>query len=150
MHLKLDIVLYCKPELKYKNQEMQGRINTLSLLPSPLSRWVKNLPAVQETQEMWVQSLGQEHPLKKEMGTHSTIHAWKISWTEEPGGLQSMGLQRVGHNWVTDTFTTTLITFSVILNSYFPNFTHLWFRGIFFSPRYCFCVSTMENSNSST
>ena len=81
MHLRLAIVLYCKPELKYKNQEMQGRINTLSRLPSPVAQWVKKLPTMQETQEMWVQPLGQEHPLKKEMETHSTIYAWKISWT---------------------------------------------------------------------
>ena len=56
---------------------------------------VKNLPAVQETR---VQSLGWEDPLEKEMATHSSILAWKISWTEEPGGRQSIGSQRVGHN----------------------------------------------------
>ena len=56
---------------------------------------VKHLPAVQEAQ---VQSLGWEDPLEKEMATHSSILAWKISWTEEPGGLQSMGSQRVGHD----------------------------------------------------
>ena len=56
---------------------------------------VKNLPAVQETQ---VQSLGWEDPQEKEMATHSSIPAWKIPWTEEPGGLQFMGLQRVGHD----------------------------------------------------
>ena len=56
-----------------------------------MAQWVKNLPAVQET---WVQSLGWEDPLEKEMETHSIILAWKISWTEEPGGLQSMGSQR--------------------------------------------------------
>ena len=56
---------------------------------------VKNLPAVQETR---VQSLGWEDPLEKEMATHSSILAWKVSWTEEPGGLQSVGLQRVRHN----------------------------------------------------
>ena len=58
----------------------------------------KNLPAMQETQETWVRSLGQEDPLEKEMATHSSILAWKILWTEEPGGLQSMGLQRVECN----------------------------------------------------
>ena len=57
---------------------------------------VKNLPAVQETPQMQVQSLGWEDPLEKEMATHSSILAWNIPWTEEPGGLQSMGLQRVG------------------------------------------------------
>ena len=55
---------------------------------------VKNLPAMQETQ---VQSLGQEDPLEKEMVTHSSILAWSIPRTEEPGGLQSMGSQRVRH-----------------------------------------------------
>ena len=53
---------------------------------------VKNLPAVQET---WVRSLGWEDPLEKEMANHSSIVAWKISWTEEPGELQSMGSQRL-------------------------------------------------------
>ena len=57
---------------------------------------VKNLPAVQETPQMQVQSLGWEDPLEKEVATHSSILAWNIPWTEEPGGLQSMGLQRVG------------------------------------------------------
>ena len=53
---------------------------------------VKNLPAMQETQETWVRSLGQEDPLEEGMATHSHILAWRIPWTEEPGGLQSMGL----------------------------------------------------------
>ena len=56
---------------------------------------VKNLRAMQET---WVSSRGQENPLEKEMTTHSGVLTWRISWTEEPGGLQSMGLQRVGHD----------------------------------------------------
>jgi len=56
---------------------------------------VKNLPAVWET---WVQSLGLEEPLEEGMATHSSILAWRIPWTEEPGGLQSIGLQRVGYN----------------------------------------------------
>ena len=59
---------------------------------------LKNPSAKQET---WVQSLGQEEPVKKEMATHSSIPAWEISWTEEPDKLQSMVLQRVGHNLVT-------------------------------------------------
>ena len=56
---------------------------------------VKKLPAMQETQ---IQSLGQEDPLEKGMATHSSIPAWKIPWTEEPGGLQSMGSQRVRYD----------------------------------------------------
>ena len=62
---------------------------------SLVAQLVKNLPAVQET---WVPSLGWEDPLEKEMATHSSILAWKISWTQEPDGLQSMGSQRVGHD----------------------------------------------------
>ena len=53
---------------------------------------------MQEMQEIWVQSLGWEDPLEKEMATHSSILAWEIPWTEETGGLQSMGWQRVGHD----------------------------------------------------
>ena len=49
-------------------------------------------------QESWVQSLGQEDPLEKEMATHSSILTWRIQWTEEPGGLRSMGSRRVGHD----------------------------------------------------
>ena len=57
-----------------------------------MAQTVKNLPAMQETHETWVQSLGREDPLEKEMATHSSILAWEIQRTEEPGGLQSMGL----------------------------------------------------------
>ena len=59
---------------------------------------VKNLLAMEETQETRVQSLGQEDPLEEEMATHSSSLAWKIPWTEEPGGLQSMGSQRATHS----------------------------------------------------
>ena len=62
---------------------------------SLVAQMVKRLSAVQETQ---VRSLGWEDPLEKEMATHSSIFAWKFSWTEEPGGLQSMGSHRVGHD----------------------------------------------------
>ena len=57
---------------------------------------------MQETQEMWVWSLGQDHHMEKEMATYSSILAWKIPWAEEPDGLQSLGLQRVRHDWQTD------------------------------------------------
>ena len=68
---------------------------------------VKNLSA------MW-ESLGREDPLKKGMATHSRILAWRIPWTEEPGGLQSMGSQRVEHSWVTNAST---FTFSPVKNT---------------------------------
>ena len=60
-----------------------------------MAQTVNPLPTMQETQ---VRSLGQEDPLEKEMAAHSSTLAWKIPWMEEPGGLQSMGSQRVGHN----------------------------------------------------
>ena len=60
-----------------------------------MAQMVKNLLAMQET---WVRSLGQEDPLEKRMVTHCSILAWRIPWTEEPGGLQSTGLQRVRHD----------------------------------------------------
>ena len=69
----------------------------------PGSSVVKNLPAVQET---WVQSLGWEDPLEKEMATHSSILAWEIPWTEEPGGLQSTGSQKVRHDLQLSTHTS--------------------------------------------
>ena len=56
---------------------------------------LKRLPAMWET---WVRTLGREDSLEKEMATHSSILAWRIPWTEEPGGLQTMGSQRVGHD----------------------------------------------------
>ena len=59
-----------------------------------MAQTVKNLPAVQET---WVRFLGREDPLEKAVATHSSILAWRIPWTEEPDGLQSMGSQRGGH-----------------------------------------------------
>ena len=60
-----------------------------------MAQMVKNPPAMLE---IWVQSLDQEDPLEKDMATYPSILAWRIPWTEEPGGLQSTGAQRVGHN----------------------------------------------------
>ena len=65
-----------------------------------MAQRVKNLPAVRET---WVRSLGGEDPLEKEIATYPSILAWEIPWTEEPGGLQFMQSQRVGHDWGTNT-----------------------------------------------
>ena len=69
-----------------------------------MAQTVKHLPTMRET---WVQSLGREDVLEKDMATHSSILAWKIPWTEEPGRLQSMGSQRVGHD---SGFTHSLTT----------------------------------------
>ena len=59
---------------------------------------VKNLPAMQEPLETWVRSLGQEDLLEEEMATHSSTLAWRVPWTDEPAGLQSMGSQKVGND----------------------------------------------------
>ena len=67
-----------------------------------VAQMVKSLPAMQETR---VQSLDQEDPLEEGMATHSSILAWRIPWTEEPGRLQSLGLQRVRHNWAANNLT---------------------------------------------
>ena len=72
----------------------------LAELTSLVAQKVKNLPSMQEA---WVWSLGQEDPLEKGMATHSSICAWRIPWTAEPGRLQFMGSQRVGRNWGTNT-----------------------------------------------
>ena len=74
--------------LESKIEKMQESINKASLVAQRL----KHLPAMWKT---WVRSLGWEDPLEKEMATHSSILAWRIPWMEEPGGLQSMGSQRV-------------------------------------------------------
>ena len=73
---------------------------SMTVLPgaSLVAQRLKHLPAMRET---WVQSLVQEDPLEKEMAIHSSIFAWRISWMEEPGRLQSTGLQRVRHDWAT-------------------------------------------------
>ena len=73
-------------------RQMMGRFRQLSSL---VAQMVKNLPAMWET---WVQSPGQEDPLEKEIATHSSILDWRIPWIEEPGRLQSMESQRVGHD----------------------------------------------------
>ena len=82
--------------LIFRSSDFIGQKHKASLV----AQMVKNLPAMHDT---WVWSLGQEDPLEKEMASHSNILAWEIPWTEEPGKLQSMESQRVGHNWEINT-----------------------------------------------
>ena len=89
----------------------------------PVAQRLKRLPAMQET---WVRSLGQEDPLEKEMAPHSSILAWRIPWTEEPGRLQSTGSQRLGHDWATSLHfalcnSTSLLRFWILFAC-----VHVW------------------------
>ena len=104
-----------------------------------MAQTLKNLPSIQET---WVRPLGREDPPEKWMMTHSSVLAWRIAWTEEPGGLQPAGSQRVRHDWVTNTFTfmrlqavAKLVSTSSLLilsdclriQDSFPNTDHCYF-----------------------
>ena len=88
----------CPNDIPYQDHSSIYRGIMHSVRASLVAQTVKRLPTMLET---WVQSLGQEDLLEKEMATQSSILAWKIPWTEEPGRLQSMGSQRVRHNWAT-------------------------------------------------
>ena len=83
---------YASPQFSSLSYLLPASVNIGASL---VAQMVKHLPATRET---WVRSLGREDPLEKEMATLSSILAWKIPWMEEPGGLQSMGSQRVGHD----------------------------------------------------
>ena len=86
------------PQIKlfsYSQSNHKDKAYTQETMTSLVAQTVKRLPTMWET---WVQSLGWEDLLEKEMAIHSSILAWKIPWKEEPGGLQSMGLQRVGYD----------------------------------------------------
>ena len=94
-------MLLCKDEAISQVQmitEVIIRVGSSLVSASLMVQWVKNLPAMQETQESHVQSLSQENPLEKEMATYSSTLSWEIPWTEEPDRLQSMGSQRVRSN----------------------------------------------------
>ena len=100
--------IFCFPspqrELSQDRQDSVGEhfnITAILLHSFLVAQMVQNLPAMWET---WVRSLGQEDPLEKGKTTHSSILACRIPWTEKPGGLQSMGSQRVRHDWATNTY----------------------------------------------
>ena len=92
-----------------------------SPLASQVAQWLKNPPTIQETQEMSVWFLGGEDPLEEGMATHSSIPAWRIPWSEEPGGLQSMRSQRVRHDWSDWTSGRAL---SIDVCTTLPSFMH--------------------------
>ena len=94
---------------------------------------VKNLPTLQE---IWVLSLGRDDPLEKGMATHSSILAWRIPWTEEPGRLKSMGSQRVGHDWACILcmhfikLTNILFVLDLVYN-YINAYTHCYLKQLY-------------------
>jgi len=100
---------------------------------------VKNLPAMQETQ-VW--SPGWEDPLEKGMATHSSILAWRIPWTKEPGGLQSMRLQRAGHNWATNAHTPWWNIMESVNRVCLG--TLMRWHGLKASLRWCLCRGVIE------
>ena len=95
---------------------------------------VKNLPAMPETQETWVWSLGREDPLEEEVVTHCSILAWKIPWTEEPGRLQFKGLQRVKHNWANKQASCEAEWCGCLQSLVKHRCLDLWFGFFFFPP----------------
>ena len=93
--------------------------------PSLVAQRLKHLPPMWETR---VQSLGREDPLEKEVATHSSIPAWRIPWMEEPGGLQSTGPQRVGHDWATSLFIQFIRWLIIKLCQDY--ISHSWFNSL--------------------
>ena len=112
------------------------------LWASLVARMVKKLPAMQETR---VRSLDQEDPLEKEMATHSSTLAWETLWTEEPGGLQSIRLQRLGHDWSTNTTLFQLILLHLALYLVCPPPTTLY---TLWRQRLCLIFSFILSSTS--
>ena len=120
----------------------------------PCGSVVKNPPASQEIREMWVRSLGRDDPLEEGMATCSSILAWRIPRTEEPGGLQSIGLQRVGHKW-RDWTCTRLYTYTGFFLSHLRVACLIILRLIhvvacisnplFFMAQQCFIVSKYQS-----
>ena len=113
-----------------KQGQLYGSLNILwHWLSSLVTQRVKHLPAMQE---IWVWSLGGEDPLEKEMATHSSILAWKTPWTDKPGRLQSMGSQRVRHDWATSFSLFTSTFFEIGMKTdLFQSRGHCWVFQIY-------------------
>ena len=111
------LVLRLLEEEKQKLRKQDGRLSLTCFQSSLVAQLVKSSPAMQES---WIWSLGWEDPLEEGMATHSNTLAWRSPQTGEPGGLQSMGLQKVGHDWVTMRTHTCAQTY-----------THKTFRALY-------------------
>ena len=106
-----------------------------------MAQRLKSLHAMRES---WVRSLGREDPLKKEIATHSSILAWRIPRTAEPGGLQSMGSQRVGQNYMTNTHCPSLHPFSSGTNTLEFNIGNLVGKGKKFKEAIYLCTLNLR------
>ena len=113
---------FSQSKTKTKDDRIRISENYHDAWASLVAQIVNNLPAMRET---WIRSLGWEDPLEKGKATHSSILAWRISWIEEPGRLQSMGLQRVKHHQVTFTFHFILVLKRAQLSSLLQKLTHI-------------------------
>ena len=138
---KENVVSCCREGKKGLEKHLQ---TTMVLVPfidlvraSQVMLVIRKPPTKQETQEMWVWDLGWEDPLEEEMTAHSSILAWKISWTEEPGGLHSMRLQRVRHGWVAECTHTHTHTHTDLVKSCFTQYRNLGRGGTFFHSERC-------------
>ena len=99
MEQRISSTVECTPPVQ---KSMSKSVEVETDWASLVAQWVKNPPAMQETQETWVRSLGWEDPLEQDMATHSSILAWRIRWTKESGRSPAKGLQRVRHDCVTE------------------------------------------------
>ena len=107
---RYDIALTCSRIFNITGKRPSVVVKMMCCLQSRWAFFWDNVDKIGKTRS----SLGWEDPLEKEMATHSSIHAWKIPWTEEPGGPQSMGLQRVGHDWATSLSLSDKIIWAVV------------------------------------
>ena len=148
-NIRVDIYVHTHTHiLAYTFRQYKLLYNVNWFLVLWLSSKIIHLP-MQEEQELPIWSLGQKDPLEKEMATHSSILAWSIPWTEEPDRLQSMGLKRVGHDWVAGhTHTHTHTHTHIHTHTHTHRTTHTYACSHFsvLYPLYLFICSGLNSS----
>ena len=137
-------------ELVMDRKALHAAVHGVAKSQTRLSDWtelmalvVKNLPATTGDVKMWIQFLGREDPLEEGMATHSSVLTWRIQWTEEPGGLQSMGSQRVGHDW-SDSMCKHILGKYMLMNIISSSCTDLLI--IVWCPTLSFCMAFVLKS----
>ena len=114
LEITWDVGILSLPSLGCELDQFKGYLWVSLVRASLVAQRLKHTPAMQET---WVRSLGWEDSWEKEMATHSSILAWRSPWMEEPGGLQSMGSQRVGHDWATSFMSFSCYKMEMMVSS---------------------------------